>query len=112
MVRKDCLKRSTDRDMKCTSELISCLGKSIPNKKKKGIKQKSTAKVKPLSGYHGTAGWPVQLEQREGVRGREAEGSWRWGQRVVYQPPTTVRVLGFIPVWEIMGAIGERTDMV
>lgn len=59
------------------SELISCLGKSIPNKKKKDKKQKPTATVKPLSEYHGTAGWPVQLEHREGGRGREAEGSWR-----------------------------------
>lgn len=98
--------------MKCISELISCLGKNIPNKKKKDIKQKSTAKVKPLSGYHGIAGWPVQLEQREGVRGREAEGIGDEVRRVAYQPSTTVRVLDFIPVWEIMGAIGKRTDMV
>ena len=33
-------------------------------------------------------------------------------RRVAYQPSTTVRVLDFILVWEIMGAIGERMDMV
>lgn len=49
--------------------------------------------------------------------GREAEGGRQRAvgdevRRVAYQPSTTVRVLDFIPVWEIMGAIGERTDMV
>ena len=48
---------------------------------------------------------------------REAEGGRQRSvgdevRRVAYQPSTTVRVLDFIPVWEIMGAIGERTDMV
>ena len=50
-------------------------------------------------------------------RGKESEGGRQRAvgdevRRVVYQPPTTVRVLDFIPVWEILGAIGERTDMV
>ena len=60
------------------SELISCLGKSIPNKKKKDKKQKPTATVKPLSEYHGTAGWPVQLEHREGGRGQLEMRSEGW----------------------------------
>ena len=53
--------------------------------------------------------------------GRQRGGRQRGGRqravgdevrRVAYQPSTTIRVLDFIPVWEIIGAIGERTDMV
>lgn len=57
-----------------------------------------------------------EAEGRE-AEGREAEGGRQRAvgdevRRVAYQPSTTIRVLDFIPVWEIMGAIGERTDMV
>lgn len=68
-------KVTTDKDIKCISELIICLEEhSKQEKKKKDKMQKPTAKMKPLSGYHGIAGWPVQLEQREGGRGEGGRG--------------------------------------
>lgn len=115
-------KVTADKDMKCMSELIICLDKSIPNKKKrKRTKAKPTAKVQTsvdIIQQGGQCSW----KQREEAEGREAEGREAEGgrqravgdevRRVAYQPSTTIRVLDFIPVWEIMGAIGERTDMV
>ena len=91
--------------MKCMSELISCLGKSIPNKKKR-------AKTNSHSETSQWISWYSRVASAAGTEGRRQRAVGDEVRRVAYQPSTTVRVLDFIPVWEIMGAIGERTDMV
>lgn len=96
--------------MKCMSELISCLGKNILNKKKR-------AKTNSHSETSQWVSWYSRVASAAGTEGRRQRGGRQRAvgdevRRVAYQPSTTVRVLDFIPVWEIMGAIGERTDMV
>ena len=64
-------KVTTDRDMKCMSELISCLGKSIPNKKKRAKTNSHSETSQWISWYSRVAS---AAEQREGGRGEGGRG--------------------------------------
>ena len=106
MTREDLLKRPqmTDTWNAWVSQ-SAVLVKAFRAKKK----QQQPNKIKPLSGYWAT-----------GKETSVAEAEWGVGQRAVgdrvrkvaYEPSATIKRSGFYSSWEIIGVVGEMTDMI